>query len=43
MQAKVKLWFRDHDGWWYVTRHINGTRKQIKLAKGKENEQEAYQ
>ena len=41
--AKIRPWFRKHDDWWYVTRRINGERVQTKLAKGKENEAEAYQ
>ncbi|MEZ5943254.1 MAG: tyrosine-type recombinase/integrase [Planctomycetaceae bacterium] len=39
---KVKPWFRDHDGWWYVTLKGGGRRKQVKLARGRENEPEAY-
>lgn len=41
--GKIRPWFRKHDGWWYVTRHINGERVQTKLAKGKESEAEAFQ
>lgn len=40
---KIRPWFRQHDGWWYVTRRLNGKRTQTKLAKGLENEAEAYQ
>jgi len=40
---KVEPWFRDFDGWWYVTRRVNGKRTQIKLAQGKDNEPEARQ
>ena len=39
---KKKPWYRKHDGWWYVTKTVDGRRQQIKLARGKENEQEAY-
>lgn len=40
---KSRPWFRRHDGWWYVTRRVNGKRVQIKLARGKENKTLAYQ
>src|ERR1700722_7661198 len=40
---KVEPWFRDFDGWWYVTRRVNGKRTQIRLAQGKDNESEARQ
>jgi len=41
--AKIRPWFREHDGWWYVTRRVNGARVQTKLAKGRDNEAEALQ
>ena len=41
--AKIRPWFRKHDDWWYVTRRLNGQRVQTKLAKGRENEAEAFQ
>lgn len=34
-------WYRRSDGWWYLTRRVNGRREQIKLAHGKDNEAEA--
>jgi integrase len=37
MARPSKPWFREHDGWWYVT--ING--EQRKLARGEENRDEA--
>ncbi len=40
---KSRPWFRRHDGWWYVTRRVNGKRVQIKLARGKKNKTLAYQ
>lgn len=40
---KKKPWFREHDGWWYVTRRVDGKRVQTKLVRGKENEAEAYE
>ena len=39
---KVKPWFRKQDGWWYVTRRINGKRVQIRLVQGLENETQAF-
>jgi len=41
--AKIRPWFRKQDGWWYVTRRINGKRVQQKLAEGKDNQDAAYQ
>lgn len=40
--AKIRPWFRDLDGWWYVTRRVNGKRVQQKLVKGRENEEAAF-
>jgi len=37
-----KPYFRAFDGWWYAQVRLGTKRKQIKLVKGKENEQEAY-
>jgi integrase len=37
-----KPYFRAFDGWWYAQVRVGAKRKQIKLVKGKENEQEAY-
>ena len=37
-----KPYFRTFDGWWYAQLRVGAKRKQIKLVKGKENEQEAY-
>jgi hypothetical protein len=37
-----KPYFRTFDGWWYAQVRVGTKRKQIKLIKGKENEQEAY-
>ena len=37
-----KPYFRAFDGWWYAQVRVGAKRKQIKLIKGKENEQEAY-
>jgi integrase len=38
-----KPFFREFDGWWYVQlQGPEGTRPQVKLVKGRENEQEAY-
>jgi integrase len=37
-----KPYFRQFDGWWYAQVRVGAKRKQIKLIKGKENEQEAY-
>jgi integrase len=37
-----KPYFRTFDGWWYAQVRVGAKRKQIKLIKGKENEQEAY-
>ena len=37
-----KPYFRTFDGWWYAQLRVGTKRKQIKLVKGKENEQEAY-
>src|SRR5690606_24003514 len=34
--------FREFAGWWYVTLRVNGRRKQIKLAEGKENRAAAF-
>ena len=39
----VKPWFRKHDGWWYLTRCIDGKHVQTKLVRGRENEAEAFQ
>lgn len=36
-------YFRTFDGWWYIQLWVNGRRKQIKLAKGKDNEALAMQ
>src|SRR5690348_14885884 len=36
-------YFRAFDGWWYVQLHVDGKRKQTKLAKGKGNEALAMQ
>ncbi|MCE9567116.1 MAG: site-specific integrase [Planctomycetes bacterium] len=38
-----KPYFRTFDGWWYAQVRVGAKRKQIKLVKGKEKEQEAYQ
>jgi integrase len=35
-------WFREFDGWWYCYDRSSGRRKQVKLAKGRENRTEAY-
>ncbi len=40
--AARKPYFRAFDGWWYAQIRVAAKRKQIKLLKGKENEQEAY-
>lgn len=37
-----KPFFRAFDGWWYAQVRFGAKRKQIKLVRGKENEQEAY-
>jgi integrase len=37
-----KPFFRAFDGWWYAQVRVGTKRKQIKLVKGKENEQDAY-
>jgi integrase len=37
-----KPFFRSFDGWWYAQIRVGTKRKQVKLVKGKENEQEAY-
>jgi integrase len=37
-----KPYFRAFDGWWYAQVRVGTKRKQIKLVKGKEKEQEAY-
>jgi integrase len=37
-----KPFYRSFDGWWYAQVRVGSQRKQIKLVKGKENEQEAY-
>ncbi|HEV3146136.1 MAG TPA: tyrosine-type recombinase/integrase, partial [Gemmataceae bacterium] len=37
-----KPFFREFDGWWYAYVTIGSKRKQVKLAKGKDREQEAY-
>lgn len=37
-----KPFFRAFDGWWYAQVRVGAKRKQIKLVKGKDNEQEAY-
>lgn len=34
-------WFRDFDGWWYCHQRENGKRRQVKLAKGRENHEAA--
>ena len=34
-----KPFFRAFDGWWYAQVRVGATRKQVKLVKGKENEQ----
>ena len=39
---KIRPWFRDFDGWWYVTIQANARRVQKKLVQGKDNESEAY-
>lgn len=36
-----KPYFREFDGWWYVQVRQDGRRKQVKLAKGRENEAQA--
>jgi hypothetical protein len=41
VKSQPKPYFREFDGWWYVQIRIRGKRKQIKLAKGRENEEEA--
>lgn len=41
--AKLRPWFRHQDGWWYVTRRVNGKRVQTKLAQGLDNEAAAFQ
>jgi len=41
MQAKP--FFREFDGWWYIQTREGGRRRQIKLAKGRENESAAYE
>jgi len=38
----VKPWFRKQDGWWYVTRSVNGKRRQVKLVRGADQEEAAY-
>ena len=37
----ASIWFREIDGWWYVTRNVHGKRKQVKLAKGRKNKNAA--
>jgi hypothetical protein len=37
-----KPYFRVFDGCWYAQLRVGAKRKQIKLVKGKKNEQEAY-
>lgn len=37
-----KPFFREFDGWWYAQVKVGTKRKQVKLAKGRDNEQEAY-
>ena len=37
-----KPFFREFDGWWYAQVRVGDKRKQVKLVKGKEKEQEAY-
>jgi len=41
--AKIHPWFREQDGWWYVTRKVNGQRVQQKLIKGRDNKEAACQ
>jgi len=41
MQAKP--FFREFDGWWYIQTRKGGKRRQVKLAKGRENEAAAYE
>jgi integrase len=35
-------WFREFDGWWYTYDRRNGGRKQVKLVKGRDNREAAY-
>ncbi len=37
-----KPYFREFDGWWYAQIRAGKKRKQVKLVRGRENEQEAY-
>jgi integrase len=37
-----KPFFRAFDGWWYAQIRVGAKRKQVKLVKGRDNEQEAY-
>lgn len=37
-----KAVFREFDGWWYIQTREGGKRRQVKLAKGRENESAAY-
>lgn len=38
----LKPYFRAFDGWWYAQVRTGSKRRQVKLVKGKQNEQEAY-
>ncbi|MFN0018070.1 MAG: tyrosine-type recombinase/integrase [Pirellulaceae bacterium] len=35
-------WFREFDGWWYCHHRENGSRRQVKLAKGRDNREAAF-
>ena len=37
-----KPYFREFDGWWYVQVRVGKKRRQIKLVKGRDKEQDAY-
>lgn len=43
MARMTKPWFREHDGWWYATLRVSGRRTQVKLAKGEQHEEDAYE
>ncbi len=38
----MKPWYRKSDGWWYIYDTRNGKRRQVKLVKGKDNKEAAY-
>jgi integrase len=39
----LKPYFRNYDGWWYAQVRVGARRKQVKLVKGRDNEQRAYE